>query len=262
MTSREEVDGCKRLVRTTYDGEGRMTYQWIENENGDMLSRTNYDADGTIILQYVDEYDKAGNLILETEIAGEETSIIRKYAHTYDETGRLVETVELHDNGNIMTRTHYDKNSNLIEMLCYGEDGEVISHTRYTYDNKGNCLSEVSEGGSCITNKYNDEGELLERNWVYSSGETKKTIYLVSREGNTETRESITYRGERKVGHHKEITQYHDNGKKHIYQMIDNDKLLTYEEYNTRGDIILKREAFDDGEEYEWKYSYQYRYLE
>ena len=262
LTTREELEGCVRLVVTSYDGDGSMTHQRIDNENGDMLSNTNYDSDGTIIIQCINQYDEAGNLILMEKITETETIVIAKYSHIYDETGRLVETVELYDNGDVMIRERYDKNSNLTECIRYGEDGKEIYHNRYTYDKKGNCLSEIGADGSHITYKYNKKEELLEKKSVYSNGETKKIIYLVSREGNTETKETITYIGERKVGHNKEITQYHDNGNKYIYQLIDNDEILTYEEYNTDGDVILRREILYGEEEYEWEYSYQYWYQE
>ena len=153
-------DGYEHQIH--YDAKGRVTRWLYVNYNGGERS------------EMLDEfrYDEKGNKTYSYHKAGD-TVITGSYV--YDEEGRLLEMKEL-DN-----------------------TGAVKGWEQYTYDEKGNTLTEnTSTDGILwteVTYTYDEEGRLAAKNTTDGNNEWEKITYTYNADGTLKTEESVGAEG-------------------------------------------------------------------
>ena len=132
ITTACEYDYLDRKTKET-DANGNSTaYEY--DCLGQLVKQTNPD-NSTLLMQY----DMAGQAISATDAMGNTT------VTDYDAMGRVIQVTSPFNNGqNAITKTYYDKNSNVIKESVRESENSYRS-TEYKYDVMGNMLS-VSAG--------------------------------------------------------------------------------------------------------------------
>ena len=183
----------------TFNEDWKIT-GYASTVNGEETQRVTY------------EFDGEGNVIKETNVSGDTTSV-SEYTYTFDADGNPLEIVQTKDGEAYLTPTRtYDAEGNLktndMEVPSYGYT------CKYTYDTDGNILSVVSaySDGTTFTNEYtydengneltstvmdtyttyntvaeyDEEGKAVQKTQYYEAGSVYQTMEYVY-DGNTRT---------------------------------------------------------------------------
>lgn len=135
-------------ILTGYDYWNEYSTTVIENdENGHMIKNTCYlneDNSVEFFYDYINEFDKDGNLLVQTSIYnGQEYS---KTEYTYDKDGNCL-TEDCNENDySYHLEYEYDKDGNIVKETYYSNDILTSIITR-EYDKKGRLTSEIYAGG-------------------------------------------------------------------------------------------------------------------
>lgn len=185
---------------STYDENGNvLTEKTYENGELSYEQRYTYTADGKLAREaYINKegqeesftektYDDQGN-VLTVKVDGMLSGSYETYENTYED-GKLVE-VKVYDEweqeGQLTGLVRYDAQGNITLRVGY-ENGEEWSRTEYTYEN-GKLVKEVDyDDGevNCVTDyTYNADGKVTEYSRTYTDGETRRSTYSYSEEGN------------------------------------------------------------------------------
>ena len=123
-----------------------------------LIEEVHIDKENGIENKTIFTYDKAGNIIKETDTNGVEE------IYEYDLLNR--ETKKINKDGGI-ERSFYNKNGQLVKKILpneYSSKGENGNGYSYTYDKQGNIISIIAPNGIILeTNIYDSEGNLLQR---------------------------------------------------------------------------------------------------
>ncbi len=190
--------------QTVYDNKGQKTqqdlyyfndnlcyrYLFIYTKNGLLKEKQILDSDGKSLYKYIYKYDENGN---ETEqnIVYHDGSLMNKTKAQYSKDLLMMKTF-FDDKGNITTSNeyYYNQDNKLIRFIIYeGSKKLISSRYEYTYDKKGNRLSEElyysndSLGHRC-TYTYDSRGNILEEMQYNQSGMLfSKIVYRYNSEG-------------------------------------------------------------------------------
>ena len=158
--SRESVYDSedKLLIETSYvENVLRSEYEYDSSEHQSW--KLIYDEQGNTVLQYREVYDDAGNPILYVEYDAEgninvfegyecDTYVIVypywRYENIYDDHGNLIKQVpyDYENNETELREYTYDEKGNLLSEFF--KDEMVTSETKYEYDAAGNCIKEIN----------------------------------------------------------------------------------------------------------------------
>ena len=128
-----------------YDYMGRVTKETDANGNSTSYEY-NYDGQISKVI-----YPDGSNIVTEYDIAGQAVSVTDANGNTavtdYDKLGRAIKTTAPFDGTkNAITKTYYDKNSNVIKNAVR-KSGNVYQTEEYKYDNMGNLIAAMSGDG-------------------------------------------------------------------------------------------------------------------
>lgn len=142
----EHTDANGNKIKYVYDSKHQMT-AWYDQE-GNRIILNVYDAEGRVIKQtdangYVSTLQYKTNQTITTDNNGNVTK------YTYDNQYRTTK-IE-YPNGKVEVKT-YDKNNNLVSDYDY----------TYTYDTKGNKLTETRKDGAVRKYAYNSSNQITQ----------------------------------------------------------------------------------------------------
>ncbi|MCD7819112.1 MAG: tetratricopeptide repeat protein [Lachnospiraceae bacterium] len=246
--------GCLLTSDAEHYREGSVTYQETKTYNDGklMINEYKYLTDDFIGYNIEYAYDESGNLIKETWLMNSGSTQILEYRY---ENGLLVEicTVAGYSNASIIYYT-YDDKGNLLSQLDVGENDSSHVLMEYTYDENGNVLTESESmdiGKDYLTKDweyvyvYDEDGKLIEK-YVY-------TFYYSEpgeEEVNSTTITEYTYEDGKLL---KEVEySYRADG-----TLYDNGVHYTEYEYDANGNLI---ESVYLDSEYTELYKYVYTY--
>lgn len=198
-TTRTE-DGDRIIYYYTYDTTG-WSEETVEAYKSWNVECNIYDKEGHLIET---KYQDGHNDIYEWNSMGKNTLSqynytwgTYKYINEYDENGRLLRATNDYGDSVSVVTYKYDENGNCIEMAS---DGDWGYKTTYTYDDKGNKLTEKYEYnsgsyGSETINEYDENGLLIHtvtKNLI-TGVITYDTVIVPDSEGRTQIETSIYY---------------------------------------------------------------------
>lgn len=170
-----------QVVPTRTDCKGYLSYNYVReteyNEYGDIISRTVSDPKfsyGEAAFSYEYIYDENDNMLKKSE-TDTEYGTVEVTEYEYDSLNRLVKIIEDH----CTTENAYDEAGNIIKEIVV-RDADT-SETAYTYDENGNVLSElVYSNGEFFSLReysyvYNEHKDIVSTSYSNSSlfnGET------------------------------------------------------------------------------------------
>ena len=124
-----------------YDYQGRKIKETDANNNSNTYE---YDCKGQLIKSTnalnqsaTTQYDLAGQVVSSTDLNGNTTVV------TYDKLGRAIQSVSPFDSRNAVTKTYYDKNSNVVKKSVK-KDENTYQSEEYKYDKMGNLIASIS----------------------------------------------------------------------------------------------------------------------
>lgn len=135
------------VVEYTYDGAGNklsefnssgFRSEWTYDDRGNVLSSTDMDNDGSIRNGVLYEYDQQDRVVIQYLFENDPKKPTEKFIYEYDEAGKL--TVKYlctpnssKQNASGFCRYTYDENGNLLSEVTTKKDGTEVSRTEYTY---------------------------------------------------------------------------------------------------------------------------------
>ncbi len=133
IASEYEYDYQNRKTKETDPNGNSTTYEY--DCKGNMIKATN--AKGNSVST---QYDLAGRAVSVTDANGN-TAVT-----DYDNLGRVVSVTAPFDTQNAITKTYYDKNSNIIKKSVR-KSADIYNSHEYKYDEMGNLLASISGEG-------------------------------------------------------------------------------------------------------------------
>mgnify|MGYP004711899433 CR=1 FL=1 len=138
----ENISGDTTITNQfEYDYQGRKIKETDANNNSNTYE---YDCKGQLIKStnalnqsVTTQYDLAGQVVSSTDLNGNTTVV------TYDKLGRAIQSVSPFDSRNAVTKTYYDKNSNVVKKSVK-KDENTYQSEEYKYDNMGNLVASIS----------------------------------------------------------------------------------------------------------------------
>lgn len=254
------------------DYEGIHHLQLVFDINGNLLQQNQYTTDRVLICkvgyEYGDwghtrtemipatntdelqiityKYNKYGQLLDEVCRYGD-GRVEERGLNTYDEDGRLLKYLERRTgSGGIHT---YDKKGNLVrtELLTKSE-AHAFALTEYDYNNK-NLLTEKREYYNKVDlyrryiYTYNDKDLLVDEKtyqiWVSEKIPERHYTYQYNNEGRLSSKYEVDKEGNSELIAEYEYRYYPDST---LHYVLKNSKVV--EEYDTKGTLIVNREAF------------------
>ncbi len=197
------------ITTRTYDEKGNLLTDFYKSKSGDVgygesytydekgnvLTHKSYDKHSQLNKETTNTYNEAGQLISQyfTSRSGSEgAAYTTKSDFFYDEKGLLVKKVDTNPedtNSPVHSEFHYvytyDEKGNLIkEDWINVNDGVQTPHSwkAWTYDAKGNKLSETDNRGFKTEWTYDDRGNMLSESEYDDWGNFKGTTYTYDKE--------------------------------------------------------------------------------
>ena len=138
----ENISGDTTITNQfEYDYQGRKIKETDANNNSNTYE---YDCKGQLIKStnalnqsVTTQYDLAGQVVSSTDLNGNTTVV------TYDKLGRAIQSVSPFDSRNAVTKTYYDKNSNVVKKSVK-KDENTYQSEEYKYDKMGNLIASIS----------------------------------------------------------------------------------------------------------------------
>ena len=201
------------LTVRTYDEKGNLLTQdyksnsgddafneaYTYDESGNVLTYKSYDKYSGLTKETTYTYNDAGQLVSQLFTSKEDAfSHTEKSDFTYREDGLLIKKVATYpaDPGNAVHLIYsYDDNGNLIkEEWINVNDGVQTPHSwkAWTYDEKGNKLSETDNRGFKTEWTYDDRGNMLSEEQYNDRGDYWKGVTYTYDKQNRVLTESFT----------------------------------------------------------------------
>lgn len=264
---------------TSQSIDGKSTYEWTYDSNGNILTYTDY-RDNVI---YTYSYDEDGNLIslnsnngLDISYEQDENTYsvtyenngVVKSQNTVSDDGEDVETDEfvttssttnlisegklisvksseeteektLYSNGNDILHSNYTYSYNGISKIKYQDDKEI----KYIYDNNGNISKILENDIEKASFEYDGLGQLTRENSVYAN---KTVVYTYDNAGNILKAEEYAYTNSEQLG---EVV----STKNYSYEDTEwKDLLTSFNRQNITYDEIGNPLSYRDGMQFTW----------
>ena len=277
-------DGGGGVTTRTYDEKGNLLTEdyksqsgsvgygdsYTYDEKGNVLTHKSYDKHNRLSSETTNTYNDAGQLISQLFTNSEGSLYTRKSDFTYREDGLLVKKVDTNpeDTGSpVHSEFHYiysyDEKGNLIkEDWINVNDGVQSPHSwkAWTYDAKGNKLSETDNRGFKTEWTYDDRGNMLSESQYDDRGNLNHgTVYTYDEENRV-----LTMASAKDTLTEAFIYEYDENGHEiaryRCYDKIDKANAVSvfksaYDEFGNKVSEICYR---PDGTESTWIY---YKYI-
>ncbi len=196
-----------------------------DTKTGEKSIQSAYTTDSAIVTRTTSyEYDKAGNLIKETDCNG------RSIQYTYDASNRAIKATDKEGN---TTRTFYDEEGNVVKIVqpegynLAADDGQGET---YTYDSMGRLVEVKDASGTMVQRNVYDTDSLLTAAYDASG---KAVEYTCDIGGRTTV---ITTPRAREAGKASEIYTYDAMG--YITSITDGEGNTTLYENDMWGNTI------------------------
>ena len=251
-------------------GDDAFNEAYTYDESGNVLTYKSYDKYSGLTKETTYTYNDADQLVSQLFTSKEDAfSHTEKSDFTYREDGLLIKKVATDpaDPGNEVHFIYsYDDNSNLIkEEWINVNDGVQTPHSwkAWTYDEKGNKLSETDNRGFRTEWTYDDRGNMLSEEQYNDRGDYWKGVTYTYDKQNRVLTESFTKDAPSAVSE-AFIYEYDNNGHEiaryRCYDAVDKAKAVrvfksTYDEFGNKVSEIC---CTPEGEETTWRY---YKYI-
>ena len=197
----EKGDGYHNWEENIYDDKGRKLTSKGSHQGIDFSATYTYAEDGTYVENREDDYgeekwrtqihyDKADRIVRSHSVlvgsAGTDATRLDEY--TYDKAGNEIYHYSKWGTTVETTTAEYDKDDNLVYKKTLNEAGETKDLVRYTYNEEGDILTrEYSPDGLAWrkdTYTYDDQGNLLnEYHTDSATGEVREVKYTYNEDG-------------------------------------------------------------------------------
>jgi RHS repeat-associated protein len=236
------------LASVTLPGESKPNWQFKYDSKHRLTSITDGREGKTTI-----EYDSSNRVVSETDAAGRK----RKYVYAPSET----------------TTTNEATGAVTREVFTAGDEREVVTRgygttdatsERFTYDSKGDMLSQTNGNGQATTYTYNEAGDKTSTNdpdknetkWTYDSTHDVLTMTMPS--GETTTTERDSHGNAIKISRPApsettQITKYTYNSHGDVESMTDPLERTSKYEYDSYGDRTAETDPA--GDKRTWSYN-------
>lgn len=130
----------KLNINIQYPSEQPVLYsKYTLNSKGKIIKRIDYDKGGTFrVIDY--DYTPAGNLQTEKQLM--QGSVNMNFKYSYNGKGQIEKKIETNNAGKVMHTTTYtydDKGNVISEVASYTDDPNILTLTyKYVYDSNGN----------------------------------------------------------------------------------------------------------------------------
>ncbi len=180
------------------------------------------------------EYDSAGNILSYAEANHEGNGYGE--AWLYDGEGRVSEygyicLLNFEEDEITAIHTTYEYAGDLCyETQHYPDGREYVITTTYTFDSKGNIISEVivpEDGISTQENRYDSRGNLIYCRFEGSYGDWNMDEYTYD-----ELDRELSYTGSNSWGEHYERSSRYDSRGRLVYYFEDNNGYTTQDDYS------------------------------
>ena len=244
------------------DSKEKLQNFFVEYKEIELVYYSGNDTTPSDTMKYQKEFDKEGKILLEKSIAtvngAQETSEVKYF---YDERG-LLGSVEQYTNGALegYTLYKYDANGNQTLAQWCDKDGALLYFTESEYNDKDILIKETfgwSKNDQLTSNyeyEYYEDGKIKARTRV---GESEFAETLFDEAGNV-TEEAVYDIGGTLISRYKYT--YDKNGNKiKSEQFGEKNELGAYteNEYDSEGNIILKKDYVEGSLNGKTEYKYQ-----
>lgn len=248
---------------------GAVAYgdSYTYDEKGNVLTHKTYDQHEQLSTQTVSTYNEAGQLISQLFTTSE--SYVVKSDYFYADDGLLVKKVDSYPdtpNSEFHYVYTYDEKGNLIkEDWINVNDGVQTPHSwkAWTYDAKGNKLSETDNQGAKTEWTYDDRGNLLSEAQYFADGSYWMGTACTYDQENRLLTEAFS-KGDPSQIMEAFIYEYDDNGNEiaryRCYDAVDkaNAVRVFKSSYDENGNKISEICCTPEGEETTWR---EYKYI-
>ena len=283
-------DGGGGVTTRTYDEKGNLLGEDYKSQSGDVgygdsytydekgnvLTHKSYDKHSRLNQETTNIYNAASQLVIQWFASSEGSTYTRKSEFTYDENGRLVKKVDTNpeDTGSpVHSEFHYiysyDEKGNLIkEDWINVNDGVQTPHSwkAWTYDAKGNKLSETDNRGFKTEWTYDDRGNMLSETQYDDLGNFWiGSVYTYDGQSRILTKAST--KGDPSTINEAFIYEYDEGGREiaryRCYDKVDKANAVSVfkSAYDETGNKVSEICCRPDGTETSWRY-YKYTAIE
>ena len=237
-----EYDEAGHVLKDEYHGiaegiEHYYTYQYRYNEAGYIEKEICYVEDGSIGYWHEYKYDEVGHQL--SELAYGSDGIYRRIECKYDKNGEVIKRTCIKD-GEVTSHSEYcrDEWGNVTEERSLGKEW----HDTYEYEYETIYVPSCQYTQAVVVNKkeYHDGELTAETEYDKAGNETKHTCY--KSDGSIYVQDKYTYDNVGNLIVHESISGEYNSKE-------------TYE-YDAAGDMIGRREYFDDDLYRRWEYEY------
>lgn len=192
------------------------------NEKGLIETYSLYNIYGDLASKKLYKYDDHNNIIWEREVDGNGEIESTKNSEYKYEGGRMVYSKENED-GEYITINKWLYNANGIKIGSYYQWNEFVWDSSYELDSNGNvvkitCKNEKGEVKYTTTFSYNENGDLIEKNQLFSSGKHETDIYDIENKTRTITIENDNNIQSKKVYVNNNLVEYFDGTNTYEYK--------------------------------------------
>ena len=230
-------DGIKHSKHIyEYDDKGLITTSLLYNVYGRLASKTIY------------KYDSHNNIVWEREVDGDGEIESTKTTEYKYEGERMIYSKENENDENIIVRKWiYDTNGIIIGD--YYQWDKVVWNSSYELNNNGKitkitCKNEKGEVRYTTSFNYNDNGELVEKNQLYSDGKRIVDVYDIENKKQTTTFFANDVVKNKKVYLNNNLIEYYDGLNTYEYKYTFDSKgnwIKSIEEKNSIPTYIKTR---------------------
>lgn len=169
VTTRTYDEKGNLLTEDYKSNSGDVGYgdSYTYDEKGNVLTHKTYDKHSQMSSETTNTYNESGQLISQLFTNRDGDFYTRKSDFTYNEDGLLIKKVESYPNdpdNEVFFLYSYDENGNLIKeewITVYKGTQTPHSWKAWTYDAKGNKLTETDNRGFKTQWTYDDRGNVL-----------------------------------------------------------------------------------------------------
>ena len=239
LVSVQDYDASGNMVRDKHLGDEGYTYNYVFDENGNLIRETKLNVDGTVETQQVYEYDAAGHMTKKTFAVADGVAG-NSHVYGYDASGFLVLDTEYNPDGTVCQTIGFENDSygNPVKQTQRNPDGEMYEvRNEYEYDSNGNISKCTTYRGGELNGwtetSYDDKGHITSEKVFLPDGANKSWIdYEYNENGDMNVQ-----------------TIYKEDGS--IFQIImygyDSNGLAIETKFDSNGDIV---------EMYQYVYTY------
>lgn len=196
--TQNNLDGIGEKKIYTYDSDGRLSIEKIENDGG-WVSVKKYERlnDGKIIrISMFDEDDELEELtviefndngdILSTTNYDEDEKQKDVLKNTYDAEGKLLLREELDNKGKLEKAHHYyhTEENKISAVKTLNRKGKTLDWVKLEYNEDGKPIEQSTMSGARIAIEYLDKTKIIETHINPGGEEVNKTTTNLDEEGN------------------------------------------------------------------------------